>query len=436
MVVNYDLPWNPQRVEQRIGRAHRFGQKYDVVVVNFSNKGNIAEARILELLAGKFHLFESVFGASDEVLGAIEDGFDFEKKINEILNNSRSDADIDAAFKELETQYATEITSEMAAAKSKVFDNLDPNVQDRLKAYDSQSSEVLNKFERLLLAVTKRELAPNANFENDGRNFVLHNSPVAEAKTGHYYFKSVPLENAHQYRFDSLLARHVIDKAIATETPISSLTFSLEKSQRASTAVKALVGKSGELTVKVVTFSMKAKNDKITESYMLSGAFTSDDEWLDHEYVADILDLHCVEVENSVTVDEAKFTAKLDSRSEQLQKEVQGRNSRYYDQQEELLYRNQQDRHAESEGKIREYRNKEKEARKNSKSTDNPMEQLKYKQEARKWADKAEAEDEEARVARKKMREEAENYLLLIEQALKGSKNMENLFSVRWKIIQ
>jgi hypothetical protein len=434
MVVNYDLPWNPQRVEQRIGRAHRFGQKYDVVVVNFSNKGNIAEARILELLAGKFHLFESVFGASDEVLGAIEDGFDFEKKINEILNNSRSDADIDAAFKELETQYAIEITSEMAAAKSKVFDNLDPNVQDRLKAYDSQSSDVLNKFERLLLAVTKRELAPNANFENDGRNFVLHNSPVAEAKTGHYFFKSVPLENAHQYRFDSPLARHVIDKAITTETPIASLTFSLEKSQRASTAVKALVGKSGELTVKVVTFSMKAKNDKITESYMLSGAFTSDGEWLDHEYVADILDLYCSEIGVATSLDGGKFEAKLDQRSEQLQKEVQGRNSRYYDQQEELLYRNQQDRHAESEGKIREYRNKEKEARKNAKSTDDPLQQLKFKQEARKWSDKAEDEDEDARMARKKMREEAENYLMLIEQSLKGSKSTEDLFSFSWKI--
>ena len=435
MVVNYDLPWNPQRVEQRIGRAHRFGQKYDVVVVNFSNKGNIAEARILELLAGKFHLFESVFGASDEVLGAIEDGFDFEKKINEILNNSRSDADIDAAFKELETQYATEITSEMAAAKSKVFDNLDPNVQDRLKAYDSQSSDVLNKFERLLLAVTKRELAPNANFENDGRNFVLHNSPVAEAKTGHYFFKSVPLENAHQYRFDSPLARHVIDKAITTETPLSSLTFSVEKSQRASTAVKALLGKSGELTVKVVTFTMKAKNDKITESYMLSGAFTSDGEWLDHEYVADILDLHCVEMASTASLDSEKFTEKLEARGEQLQKEVQGRNSRYYDQQEELLYRNQQDRHAESEGKIREYRNKEKEARKNSKSEDDPMKQLKFKQEARKWADKAEDEDESARTARKQMREEAEAYLSLIEQALKGTKVVEDLFSISWKIV-
>lgn len=435
MVVNYDLPWNPQRVEQRIGRAHRFGQKYDVVVVNFSNKGNIAEARILELLAGKFHLFESVFGASDEVLGAIEDGFDFEKKINEILNNSRSDADIDAAFKDLETQYATEITSEMAAAKSKVFDNLDPNVQDRLKAYDSQSSEVLNKFERLLLAVTKRELAPNATFENDGRNFLLHDTPVPDAKNGRYYFKSVPLENAHQYRFDSPLARYVVEKALSADTPTRSLTFSVEKSARASTAVKALVGKSGELTVKVITFSMKAKNDKITESYMLAGAVTADGEWLDHEYVSDILDLSCTEVGDAASINGKKFNEKLEQRSEQLQKEVQGRNSRYYDQQEELLYRNQQDRHAESEGKIREYRNKEKEARKNSKATDDPLQQLKFKQEARKWADKAEDEDENARIARKKMREEAETYLTLIEQSLKGSKQVQDLFSIKWKVV-
>ncbi len=435
MVVNYDLPWNPQRVEQRIGRAHRFGQKYDVVVVNFSNKGNLAEARILELLAGKFHLFESVFGASDEVLGAIEDGFDFEKKISEILNNSRSDADIDAAFKELETQYATEITSEMAAAKSKVFDNLDPNVQDRLKAYDSQSSDVLNKFERLLLAVTKRELAPNATFESDGRNFVLHTSPVAEAKSGHYYFKSVPLENAHQYRFDSPLAKYVVEKSISAETPSRLLTFSVGKSYRASTSVKSLIGKSGELTAKVVTFYMKAKNDMITESYMLAGAFTKDGEWLDEEYVSDILELYCINQEDIDSIDEDKFGGKLAQQSERLQKEVQGRNSRYYDQQEEILYRNQQDRHAESEGKIRDYRNKEKEARKNSKATDDPLQQLKFKQEARKWADKAEDEDEEARRARKLMREEAETYLSLIEESLKGTMKVEDLFTLKWKVI-
>ena len=43
LVVNYDLPWNPQRIEQRIGRCHRYGQKHDVVVVNFLNQSNAAD---------------------------------------------------------------------------------------------------------------------------------------------------------------------------------------------------------------------------------------------------------------------------------------------------------------------------------------------------------------------------------------------------------
>ncbi|MCR4511750.1 SNF2-related protein [Aeromicrobium sp. 50.2.37] len=435
MLVNYDLPWNPQRVEQRIGRVHRFGQKFDVVVANFANKGNAAEARILELLANKFHLFKGVFGASDEVLGSIEDGFDFEKTINRILSDSRSDADIDKAFKELEEQYATEISSEMAAAKAKVFDNLDPNVQDRLKSYDAQSGEVLNKFERLLLAVTKRQLAESATFEGDGRHFVLNSSPVKDAPTGRYYFKSEPLDNAHQYRFSGPLAGHVVESAKAADTPARELTFSLSQSERASSAIRELAGKSGELTVKLVTFTMKAKNDDISESYMLAGGLTDDGQWLDHEYAADLLDLVCTDEGPKVTVDDGKFEQHLAERRAHLEREVQGRNSRYYDQQEELLYRNQQDRRAESEGKIREYKAKEKEARKNARGTDDPMQQLKFKKEARNWAVRAEEEDEDARVARKKMREEADRYLELIEQALKGTQTVEHLFSIRWKVV-
>ncbi|AZZ82286.1 DNA helicase [Gordonia alkanivorans] len=435
MLVNYDLPWNPQRVEQRIGRVHRFGQKFDVVVANFANKGNAAEARILELLANKFHLFKGVFGASDEVLGSIEDGFDFEKTINRILSNSRSDADINRAFKELEKQYAGEISSEMAAAKSKVFDNLDPNVQDRLKSYDAQSGAVLNKFERLLLAITKRQLAGYADFEGDGRHFVLHDSPVNDAPTGRYYFKSEPLDNAHQYRFSGPLATYVVESATAVDTPARELTFSLSNSERVSTAVRELVGTSGELAVKLVTFSMKARNDDISESYMLAGAVTDEGQWLDHEYAADLLDLACIDEGAEVSIDDNKFEPYLAERRAHLEREVQGRNSRYYDQQEELLYRNLQDRRAESEGKIREYKAKEKEARKNARGNDDPMQQLKFKKEARKWAERAEDEDEEARVARRKMREEADHYLELIEQALKGTQTIEHLFNIRWKVV-
>jgi hypothetical protein len=80
LVVNYDLPWNPQRIEQRIGRCHRYGQAHDVVVVNFLNQKNAADQRVFQLLSEKLSLFEGVFGASDEVLGAIESGVDFNKR--------------------------------------------------------------------------------------------------------------------------------------------------------------------------------------------------------------------------------------------------------------------------------------------------------------------------------------------------------------------
>jgi ERCC4-related helicase len=435
MVVNYDLPWNPQRVEQRIGRAHRFGQKHNVVVVNFSNKGNVAEQRILELLASKFHLFESVFGASDEILGTIEDGLDFEKIISDILTRCKTADEIEVAFDELEARYSGEISQEMESAKAKVFDNLDPHVQDRLKAYDTQSGEVLNRFEHLLLAITRYQLADFASFDDDGRNFTLHSAPVADVTTGRYFFKSQPLDNAHQYRFSSSLAQYVVESSHDAGTPVSELEFSLSRSERVSNALRELEGKQGSLVVKVVTFSMKANGEDLSESYMLSGALTDDGQWLDHEYVADMMDLAVIRSSPlSSQVSEEHFQTFLEERAASLETEVQTRNSRYYDQQEELLYRNTMDRKAESEAKIREYRQKENEHRKLARFASNPMEQLQHKKEARKWSQRADDEDDVARTARIELRAEADKYLKLVEESLKGTQEIEHLFTIRWKI--
>jgi len=60
LVVNYDLPWNPQRIEQRIGRCHRYGQKHDVVVVNFLNRKNAADQRVYQLLSENFNSSRSL----------------------------------------------------------------------------------------------------------------------------------------------------------------------------------------------------------------------------------------------------------------------------------------------------------------------------------------------------------------------------------------
>ena len=90
LVVNYDLPWNPQRVEQRIGRCHRYGQQRDVLVLNFLNRQNAADARLFDLLSQKLALFDGVFGSSDEILGALGSGIDFEKRVLDIYQSCRS----------------------------------------------------------------------------------------------------------------------------------------------------------------------------------------------------------------------------------------------------------------------------------------------------------------------------------------------------------
>ena len=132
MVVNYDLPWNPQRIEQRIGRCHRYGQKHDVVVVNFLNQKNEADQRVYELLSEKFQLFEGVFGASDEVLGVIESGVDFEKRIAGIYQQCRQTGEIKAAFDELQQELTLEINEAMTHARQKLLENFDDEVREKL----------------------------------------------------------------------------------------------------------------------------------------------------------------------------------------------------------------------------------------------------------------------------------------------------------------
>ncbi|WP_246048360.1 helicase-related protein [Hankyongella ginsenosidimutans] len=177
MIVNYDLPWNPQRIEQRIGRCHRYGQKHDVVVVNFLNQKNEADQRVYQLLSEKFQLFEGVFGASDEVLGAIESGVDFEKRIAEIYQECRQPEDIRAAFDGLQRELSSEISEAMTAARQKLMENFDDEVREKLKLRDQDTNLHLNHFEQQLMRLAAHELDGAASFI-DGSSFRLDTLPA------------------------------------------------------------------------------------------------------------------------------------------------------------------------------------------------------------------------------------------------------------------
>ncbi|HET8539587.1 MAG TPA: SNF2-related protein [Anaeromyxobacter sp.] len=147
LVVNYDLPWNPQRVEQRIGRCHRYGQQRDVLVLNFLNRANAADARLYDLLARKLALFDGVFGSSDEVLGALGSGVDFEKRVLEIYQSCRSTDEIDQAFARLRADLDGRITARLAAARTLLFERFDAEVRSRLRVAEQKAKEAVARRE-------------------------------------------------------------------------------------------------------------------------------------------------------------------------------------------------------------------------------------------------------------------------------------------------
>ncbi len=132
-VVNYDLPFNPIQLEWRIGRCHRYGQKFDVVVVNFLNTDSLADRKAYELLSDRFSLFDGMFGSSDTVLGSLETGSQLEKKIARIMRTCRTEEEIESAFNTLQKECETSVKSQMATARQALFENMDSKVIERFQ---------------------------------------------------------------------------------------------------------------------------------------------------------------------------------------------------------------------------------------------------------------------------------------------------------------
>ena len=102
-MINYDLPWNPMKLEQRIGRIHRIGQENEVIIYNFCAAGSV-EDYILEILDRKINMFEMVIGEIDMILGRIRGERDFADIIYDIWVNAESEAERKKSFDDLGTR--------------------------------------------------------------------------------------------------------------------------------------------------------------------------------------------------------------------------------------------------------------------------------------------------------------------------------------------
>ena len=289
LVVNYDLPWNPQRVEQRIGRCHRYGQKHDVVVVNFLNQRNAADQRVLELLSEKFQLFDGVFGASDEILGRIESGTDIERRIAEIYDTCRTPAQIDAAFAALREELEAQIEARMRETEEALLATFDAGVVERLRLNREQAVVQLDRITRLFWRLTRHMLSDRAQFEENTLSFDLDQSPMPTVPEGRYHLirKGQPAPaDGHLYRLSHPLGEFVLDSGRRLETPLRDLTFRLSSITPRVAVLEQLRVKSGWLELNV----LELESFELEQHLVFSGQ-TDDGAWLDAEACQRLLEL-------------------------------------------------------------------------------------------------------------------------------------------------
>ncbi|MCA1961051.1 MAG: DEAD/DEAH box helicase [Desulfomonile sp.] len=118
VMINYDLPWNPMEIEQRIGRVHRIGQEREVQVYNFCAAGSV-EDHILEVLDKKINMFELVVGEVDMILGHLQDEREFSDMVFEIWTKNSAKDDVQKAFDEFSQRLQK---ARLAYKKTKEFD--------------------------------------------------------------------------------------------------------------------------------------------------------------------------------------------------------------------------------------------------------------------------------------------------------------------------
>jgi superfamily II DNA or RNA helicase len=426
LVVNYDLPWNPQRIEQRIGRCHRYGQKFDVVVVNFLNKNNAADQRVYELLDEKFRLFSGVFGASDEVLGAVESGVDFEKRIAAIYQKCRTVEQIGFEFDQLQKDLEGEIAEGVREAREKLLDNFDQEVVEKVRV---QSHDFLDRFNEQLWLLTQYMLSDFADFSNH-YSFMLHTNPFA-GETIHPgpYRMGKRVEDANTYRVGHPLAQRILLLGKSLNTPAIELKFDYKGSRNHISVLESLIGQQGWLCCRQIT--IKALE---TEDHLVFAGVADDGAVLEETQCRRLFDLAATnsaacEIPNDIAT---RLDDLLSRRRHELLDDLTSRNSRWFDIEIDKLDRWAEDRRATLKAELDELDLKIRETKKAARLAPNLPEKLEQQRTLRQLESKRTEAWKAFDQASRNIEQQKDELLDEISRRLQQETQQETLFTIRW----
>lgn len=438
LVINYDLPWNPQRIEQRIGRCHRYGQPHDVVVVNFLNAKNAADKRVLELLSDKFHLFKGVFGSSDEVLGSLESGVDFERKVLAIYQQCRTTKEIDAAFGQLQREMEQQIKSRMQKVRQALLEHFDEEVHTRFRNFMTETQSHLGRIEEMFWKTTKQVLGGKARFNDKKREFALTAAPGPRIRTGPYRMISrTPTGQLKEegedilYRMSSPLGEFVLDHAKGELTPVAEVAFQLSKHPTRIMVLEQLKKKAGWLTLtKLRVWSLG------DEEHHVFTAFTDQGEAVDPEVSAKMF-LLCANVRGLDAVPEAVMKRLSQNAGlavqAQLARTMQA-NMAHFTEEQDRLERWAEDRKMSSRNLVDELELQLRDLRRQSRIAPTLAERIELKEREKQLVERQRKAQADVFSAFDDINKEMDGFIQSLQRQLEQTASVETLFTIRWKV--
>lgn len=428
LVVNYDLPWNPQRIEQRIGRCHRYGQKYDVVVINFLNQKNAADQRVYDLLSEKFKLFEGLFGSSDEILGSLESGVDFEKRIQEIYQNCRTAEEIDDAFNRLQEELDEQIRIKMQDTRISLMENFDDEVREKLRDNFEQTTIQLNKLERFLWNLSKIEGQREAVFDDNSLTFIIDKKKyqlMSQIK------KEESTNNVVHYRLSHPLAEKWVKQAKGRVLIPKEVTFRYCDYQGKISVIESLVGTDGWLYLDLLNVESVE-----TEQYLIFSAVDNSGNQIDQDiceklFLLPAIEHEEIEIPNSINntlqyIKECQVEAVLNS--------IMERTAEYMDSELEKLDRWAKDLKLKLEAEIDELSVEIDYLKKESKSIRNLQEKLEMNKKIKELEKNRNDMRRNLYDQQDKIDEQKDLLFEEIEAKLQQKVTNKHLFALKWRI--
>jgi superfamily II DNA or RNA helicase len=426
LLINYDLPWNPQRVEQRIGRCHRYGQKIDVTVINFMNRKNQAEARIVQLLDQKFRLFDGVFGSSDEVLGAIESGVDIERRILDIVQSCRTNEEINEAFDRLQEEFSVEIDEAKTEARNKLLAEMDDKVISRLIDRKGEVAASLDEFRRALLNLARAEL-PDARFHDDHVERFDYD--------GETYSTEWPEADERGWRFfrlaDDGLADQLVERAHSRELAPAQVAFDYSAYDGNLADVAGLRGRRGWTRVARLKLNIPAR----AFDELICAAFTDDGGPIHPDTAERMLGVPARIVSDAPeAAPEAALTRVLEQGQTEIVGRAQERLGDFLNEEEERLDNWRDDARVSYDQQMKALTKEANEKKKLARAVQNLQEKVELQREASVLKRQADDLQHQLYTRLKEIDDERERMLDEIAEKLNLTPEMTTLFTIRWRL--